>query len=238
MPGDVHRPREEPRIEQVQNRVLDAADILVHVHPVCGLFHVRRRFGPGRGEAGEKYHDESTNVSIVSVSRSAAPPHFGQVVCPPCRVPVERIARHVETDVAGQFDGQVLLLLGNHAAGVAMNHGDRTAPVALARKAPVTQAELGDAMAHALFLAEANRGVDGLGPGGLGVPVEGQGPVHLFRLGRHIGVAAIFGLHVIARQRHERWTNHVQPVFPREIEVALVMGGTAEDRPGGRNPSG
>jgi hypothetical protein len=26
-----------------------------------------------------KYHDESTNVSIVSVSRVAGPPHFGQV---------------------------------------------------------------------------------------------------------------------------------------------------------------
>ena len=26
-----------------------------------------------------KYHDESTNVSIVSVSRRAGPPHFGQV---------------------------------------------------------------------------------------------------------------------------------------------------------------
>src|SRR5439155_15627977 len=25
------------------------------------------------------YHDESTNVSIVSVSRRAGPPHFGQV---------------------------------------------------------------------------------------------------------------------------------------------------------------
>ena len=30
-----------------------------------------------------KYHDESTNVSIVSVSRVAGPPHFGQVVLHP-----------------------------------------------------------------------------------------------------------------------------------------------------------
>src|SRR4030088_2134054 len=28
-----------------------------------------------------KYHDESTNVSIVSVSRRAGPPHTGHVVC-------------------------------------------------------------------------------------------------------------------------------------------------------------
>ena len=28
-----------------------------------------------------KYHDESTNVSIVSVSRVALPPHLGQATC-------------------------------------------------------------------------------------------------------------------------------------------------------------
>ncbi len=28
-----------------------------------------------------KYHDESTKVSMVSVSRWALPPHFGQVTC-------------------------------------------------------------------------------------------------------------------------------------------------------------
>src|SRR5271170_2387736 len=28
-----------------------------------------------------KYHDESTKVSMVSVSRVAGPPHFGQATC-------------------------------------------------------------------------------------------------------------------------------------------------------------
>ncbi|WP_181309124.1 hypothetical protein [Pseudomonas aeruginosa] len=28
-----------------------------------------------------KYQDESTKVSIVSVSRTALPPHFGQLTC-------------------------------------------------------------------------------------------------------------------------------------------------------------
>src|SRR5689334_18596779 len=28
-----------------------------------------------------KYHEESTNVSIVSVSRVAGPPHFGHLTC-------------------------------------------------------------------------------------------------------------------------------------------------------------
>jgi hypothetical protein len=39
MPGDLHRPGEEARIEQVQDRVLDAADILVDIHPVIGILH-------------------------------------------------------------------------------------------------------------------------------------------------------------------------------------------------------
>jgi hypothetical protein len=34
---------EEARVEQVQDRVLDAADVLVHVHPVGGLVTVGRR---------------------------------------------------------------------------------------------------------------------------------------------------------------------------------------------------
>jgi hypothetical protein len=40
MPGDVHGPGKEARIEQVQDRVLDAADILVHVHPVRGVMSI------------------------------------------------------------------------------------------------------------------------------------------------------------------------------------------------------
>jgi hypothetical protein len=77
--GAVHRPREEARVEQVQDRVLDAADILVDVHPVgggLGSVGVAARGAVKRA----KYHDESTKVSIVSVSRRAAPPQAGQVV--------------------------------------------------------------------------------------------------------------------------------------------------------------
>jgi hypothetical protein len=55
--------------------------------------------------------------------------------------------------------------------------------------------------------------------------------VHLLRLRGHKGVAAILGFHVVAGERNEG-RHHVQPVFPREIEVALVVRRTAEDRAG------
>ncbi len=51
--GQLHRAGEEARVEQVQDRVLDAADVLVDVHPVVGLGQAGRRRGVRRGEAGE-----------------------------------------------------------------------------------------------------------------------------------------------------------------------------------------
>src|SRR5882724_4914246 len=69
----------ETRIEQVQNGVRDAADVLVNREPVSDFSRVKGRFGIVWIAVPVKYHDESTNVSIVSVSRRAGPPHLGQV---------------------------------------------------------------------------------------------------------------------------------------------------------------
>ena len=59
---------------------------------------------------------------------------------------VQRVAGAFKADIFGQLDGQVFLFLGHHAAGIAMHHRDRAAPVALPRQAPVTQAIVGDAL--------------------------------------------------------------------------------------------
>src|SRR5262249_49062806 len=45
-----------------------------------------------------------------------------------------------ELNVAWQHDGQVLLRLGHHAVFLAVQNGNRRAPVALARDAPVAEA--------------------------------------------------------------------------------------------------
>ena len=75
-----HHALEEARVEQVQDGVLDAADVLVDRHPVVRAL-VDHRSCPGPGQAKRaKYHDESTKVSMVSVSRFAGLPHAGHFV--------------------------------------------------------------------------------------------------------------------------------------------------------------
>ena len=54
-----------------------------------------------------KYHDESTNVSMVSVSRRAGPPHLRAGDVLPGRMAVERVAGPVERHVVRQLHRQV-----------------------------------------------------------------------------------------------------------------------------------
>ena len=53
MPGLLHRAGEEARIEQMQDRVLDAADILVDRHPVIDRRAIDRHRRARAAEAGE-----------------------------------------------------------------------------------------------------------------------------------------------------------------------------------------
>ena len=72
---------EEARIDEVHDRVLDAADVLVNGHPALGRA-CAIGVASSRGDVKRrKYHDESTNVSMVSVSRRAWAPQRGHVVC-------------------------------------------------------------------------------------------------------------------------------------------------------------
>jgi hypothetical protein len=227
VPAGVHRAGEEAGIEEVQDRVLHAADVLVDVHPVGGVLGRGRRRGAGRGEAGEvprRIHEGVHRVRLAPGGLAAF--RAGHVA--PCRVAVERVSGLVEADVIGKRDGQVLLPLRHHAAVLAVDDRDRAAPVALARQAPVAQAELGDALPHAVCLAEGDGGVDGLlarrdlGPG------EGLGPRTFSVLG---GTKAAVRHRMAAVERHEG-VDHRQVVLAREVEVALVMGRAAEDRAG------
>ena len=71
---------EEAAVEQVQDRVLDAADILVHRQP--GSTAARVTGSAARGEQKRaKYQELSTKVSQVSVSRRAGLPQRGQATC-------------------------------------------------------------------------------------------------------------------------------------------------------------
>ena len=57
-------------------------------------------------------------------------------------MPIERIAGDIKGDVVRQADRKVLLRHRYDAAGFAVDHRDRAAPVALAGDAPVAQAEI------------------------------------------------------------------------------------------------
>ena len=80
--GRLHGAGEEARIEQMQDRVLDAADVLVDRQPAVDRPCGRSARSSIHGSVKRaKYHDESTNVSIVSVSRRAGLPHCGHATC-------------------------------------------------------------------------------------------------------------------------------------------------------------
>jgi hypothetical protein len=74
MPKVAEHAREEPRVDQVQDRVLDAADVEIDRAPVADLVGIEGSPSFFGSQKRKKYHDESTNVSIVSVSRRAGPP--------------------------------------------------------------------------------------------------------------------------------------------------------------------
>ena len=140
--GLLHRAGEEARVEQMQNRVLDAADILIDRQPVVDHLAVGRRVVvPRIGEAREVPGRIDEGVHGVGLApRRAAALRAGDVL--PGRMAVERIARLVEGDVLRQRDRQVLRRHRHDAAFVAVDDRDRAAPVALARDAPVAQAEI------------------------------------------------------------------------------------------------
>ena len=81
MAGRLHGAREEARIEQVQDRVLDAADILVDRQPARRRRRARSASSACGAVKRAKYQDESTKVSMVSVSRTDGLPQSGQATC-------------------------------------------------------------------------------------------------------------------------------------------------------------
>ena len=146
MPCDVHGACEEARIEQVQNRVLDPADVLIDVHPVACIVHIGGRRGVRCCEPCEIPAGIDKRVHRVGFALGGFAA-FGAGRGEPGLVPVKRVAGFFKGHIVWQFDGQVFFLFAHNAAVIAMNNRDRAAPIALTGKAPIAQAELGDALA-------------------------------------------------------------------------------------------
>src|SRR3970282_1227116 len=98
MPGAPHRPREEPGIEQMQDGVLDAADILVDRQAVVARRAGDRAVRPRRAEAREvpgRIHEGVAGVGFAP--RGGAAGRTGRVL--PGRMMVERVTRPLEAHI-------------------------------------------------------------------------------------------------------------------------------------------
>ncbi len=121
--------------------MFDAADVLVHGHPVVGLLLVKRRLGIARaGVAQEVPGGADKGVHGVRLpaggpaAGGAAGLHERRIVLQ-ARDPAAR-----ELHLQGQLHRQVLLGNGHRAAAVAVDDGNRRPPVPLAGDQPVPQA--------------------------------------------------------------------------------------------------
>ncbi len=149
MAGLFHRPGEETRIQKVQNRVLDPADILIDGEPVIDR---RARYGDARArraKAGEvpRRIDEGVERIGVAPRRMAA---GGAIDVLPGRVVIERISRPLEGHVRWQLYRQIAVGHRHDAARIAVDHRNRAAPITLPADQPVAQAIDHGRLAHVL----------------------------------------------------------------------------------------
>ena len=146
-----HGAGEKARIEKMQDRVFDAADILVHRQPVIRRRLVHRFVGGRIGEAREIPGRVREGIQRVGVAhRRALASGAGRGF--PRGVGIQRIALDVEVDLVRQPHRQLILGHRHHAAFGAMDHRDRAAPGPLARHQPVAQPVIHRALADAVFL--------------------------------------------------------------------------------------
>ncbi len=152
-PRVVQHLREEARVEEVQDGVLYAADVLVDGRPVVHLvlregLQVVLRVGVAQvvpRRADERVHRVRLARRVGTAFRALA---VHEVLARGER----REAALIERDVVRQQHGQVFLRHEHLAAMRAVDDRDRCAPVALARDEPVAQAEIHAALAEAFLL--------------------------------------------------------------------------------------
>ena len=134
----VHDLRDEPRVQQMQDGVLDAAHVLVDGHPVAGRRTAEGALGEARGGEAEeiprRIHERVHRVRLATRRftrgrRDAVREPFV------ARQGVAALAR--ELHIARVRDRQVVLRHEGDAAVVLVYHRDRHAPVPLPTDEPI-----------------------------------------------------------------------------------------------------
>ena len=231
----------EAAVEQVQNSVLDAADVVIDGHPtVCRL--------AGEGQLGV------VRVGIAQVIPAGAGEGVHGIGLALGRATADRAGGLVEllalgeglagaqVQVLGQRHRQLILGHGHDTAVLAVDGRDGVAPIALAADEPVAQTELDLATtaAHGLevghdrslalgVLAAAHASVlAGLYERTLGsvsaIPVDGLGMEGINGLAAGLDGSAIV---IVQDDRHDR-----QVVLTGKLKVALVAAGNGHDGAG------
>src|SRR5262245_53757381 len=142
---------------------------------------------------------------------------------------VEWIAGSIESHIVRQSDWQIAFRYRHDPAALAVDHRNRAAPVALARNAPVAQAEID--------LADTDGRI------AVRCALEPSRDLFLRLLHAHAvekaridqssvtvicGVGDDEGVGLLSRRAHHR--RIAEPIFVGEVEVALVVCRAAEDR--------
>ena len=231
----------EAAVEQVQNGVLDAADVVIDGHPTIGSLAGEGQLGVVRvgiaqvipAGAGEGVHGIG-----LTLGRAAADRAGGLVEV----LALGEGLAGAQVQVLGQRHRQLVLGHGHDAAVLAVDGRDGIAPVALAADEPVAQTELDltTAAAHGLevghdrslalgVLAAAHAGIlAGLDERALGsvgaIPVDGLGMEGIDSLAAGLDGGAVL---VVQNNRHDG-----QIVLAGEFEVTLVAAGNGHDGAG------
>ena len=149
---------EEARVEQMQHRVLGAADVLVDGHPALGML----ADPTARGRCADRDSADSTTTIRRTCpscrSRAApAPPHFGHVVSMNAGSRASGEPSPVIGTSGGSSTGSCVVGHGDFAALLAVDDRNRRAPVALARDEPVAEAVVDLRFARCRALRGARR---------------------------------------------------------------------------------
>ena len=137
----VHDLGEEPRVEEVEHGMLDAADVLVDGQPVVGDGALERLLVVGRigiadevpGRVDERVHRVRLAEGRTAALRTG---RVDPVLCGRER----RAALRGDLGDVGQENGELVVRHGHLPTRGAVDDRDRTAPVALPREEPVAQA--------------------------------------------------------------------------------------------------